>query len=461
MTILKSTGMKKFVLYTTLATTLFCSCEKIIEQEPQASLDATTAFNNRQSVEAGIIGVYDAFQSASYYGVSYTLLAELGADITSHTGSFPSYLEIKNRNITTNNTDVSSLWNQIYVAINRANTVLAAAENITDAAFNKPVALAELRFLRGVAYFDLLRLWGGTVDGYNKATGKGVPLRLQPTLTGADAAATQRATEADLWAQIHADLDFAVQNAPATAATGRLTKNAALGMSARAELYQNNFEQAEAWATQIIDQYAAQARGGLAANYADIWATKNTKPESIWELQFTATDANSLRFYYYGRNEVASSAELGAAHEAGDTRKAVNYTPTSVATTFKQLKYFRADGTDNIPLLRLAEVYLIRAEARARKAAPDILGAQTDLNVVRSRAGLLPTTAATPDALLEAVLQERRIELAHEAHRWFDLRRTGRAAATLGIPETFRVLWPIPQRERETSGFIIDQNDGY
>lgn len=440
---------------------MFCSCKKIIEQEPQASLDANTAFNSRQSVEAGIIGVYDAFQSASYYGVSYTLLAELGADIISHTGSFPSYLEIRNRNITTNNVDVSNLWNQIYVAINRANTVLAAAENITDPAFAKEAALAELRFLRGVAYFDLLRLWGGSIEGYNTANGKGVPLRLNPTLTGADAAPTQRATEAEVWTQILSDLDFAVQNAPATAATGRVTKNAALGMSARAELYRNNFEQAEALASQVLDPFATQPRGGLAASYADIWATKNTRPESIWELQFTATDANSLRFYYYGRNEIASSAELGAAHEAGDTRKAVNYTPTSIATTFKQLKYFRPDGTDNILLLRLAEVYLIRAEARARKAAPDVLGAQADLNIVRSRAGLLPTLAATPDALLEAVLQERRIELAHEAHRWFDLRRTGKAVSTLGIAETFRVLWPIPQRERETSGFIVDQNEGY
>ena len=458
--------MKKSLIYISLAATLFASCEKIIEQEPQTSLDATTAFNNRQSVEAGIIGVYDAFQSASYYGVSYTLLAELGADNTSHTGSFPSYLEIKNRNITTNNVDLSNLWNQIYVVINRVNTVLAAAEGITDAAFNKPVALAELRFLRGVAYFDLLRLWGGNITGYNMTGGKGVPLRLVPTLTGADAAATARVTEAEVWTQILADLDFAVQNAPVPSTTvsvaaGRLTKNAALGMAARAELYRNNFDAAETLATQILTQYTAVARGGLAANYADVWATKNTRPESIWELQFTATDANSLRFYYYGRNEVASSAALGDAHEAGDTRKAVNYTPTAIATTFKQLKYFRPDGTDNIPLLRLAEIYLIRAEARARKAVPDIAGAQADLNIVRSRAGLEGTAAATTDAMLDAVLQERRVELAHEAHRWFDLRRTGRAATVLAIPETFRVLWPIPQRERETSGFLIDQNEGY
>ena len=111
--------------------------------------------------------------------------------------------------------------------------------------------------------------------------------------------------------------------------------------------------------------------------------------------------------------------------------------------------------------MRLAEIYLIRAEARARKATSDIVGSTADLDLVRSRAGLTPTTAVTSPAMLDAILKERRVELAHEAHRWFDLRRTNRLISTLAIPETFRALWPIPQRERETSGFIIEQNTGY
>lgn len=435
------------------------ACKKVLDQQPQASLDAATAFNNRQSVEAGIIGVYDALQSASYYGVDFSLLTELGSDNLNHTGSFPSYLEVKNRNIATNNANITNIWNQIYVVINRANTVLQSAENLSDPAFNKAASVAELRFLRAFAYFDLLRLYGGTPEGYNKPNGKGVPLTLTPTLTASDAAARPRATEAEVWTQILADLDYAIANLPATAANGRASKNAATGIKARAQLYRENFSDAETLATQIISQFAAQPRGGLAADYAGIFANKNTKPESIWELQFTATDANSLRFYYYGRNEVASSASLGNAHETGDLRKAVNYAPSG--NTFKQLKFFRADGTDNIVVLRLAEIYLIRAEARARKAPADTAGAKADLNIVRSRAGLPNTTAATPAELVDAVLKERRIELAHEGQRWFDLRRTGRVVSTLGLTEPFRALWPVPQRERETSGFVIEQNPGY
>ncbi len=451
--------MKKILFFLVLGPVIFGSCKKILDQRPQASLDASTAFITRQSVDAGIIGVYDAFQSSSYYGVDFSLLSELGSDNLNHTGSFPSYLEIKNRNIATNNANVSGIWNQTYVAINRANTVLQSAEGITDAAFIKNVAIGELRFLRSLAYFDLLRLYGGTPAGYNKPDGKGVPLFLTPTLTAADAAAKPRATEAQVFTQILSDLDFAIANLSTTAANGRATKNAAIALKARVQLYREDFADAEGLSSQIISQYSGQARGGLAANYADIYGAKNTKPESIFELQFTATDANNLRFYYYGRNEVASSTSLGSAHEAGDLRKPVNYAPSG--TTFKQLKFSRADGTDNIVLIRLAEIYLIRAEARARKAIPDIIGSQADLNVVRNRAGLTNTIALTASDLFTAILQERRIELAHEGHRWFDLRRTNRLLSTLGITDAYRSLWPIPQRERETSGFIIEQNPGY
>lgn len=451
--------MKKIILFLAFGALLLSSCKKILDQRPQASLDASTAFTTRQAVDAGIIGVYDAFQSSSYYGVDFSLLSELGADNLNHTGSFPSYLEIKNRNIATNNANVTGTWNQIYVVINRANTVLQSAVGITDAAFNKNAALGELRFLRGLAYFDLQRLWGGAPDGYNKPNGKGVPLFTTPTLVAGDAAAKPRATEAEVYTQIISDLDYAIANLPTTAANGRATKNAAIALKARLQLYREDFADAESLATQIISQFSSQARGGLAADYAGIFSTKNTKPESIFELQFTATDANNLRFYYYGRNEVASSSSLGNAHEAGDLRKPVNY--ASSGSVFKQLKFFRADGTDNIILIRLAEIYLIRAEARARKATPDIPGSQADLNIVRNRAGLANTTAAIPADLLTAILQERRIELAHEGQRWFDLRRTNRLLSTLGITDAYRALWPIPQRERETSGFLIDQNPGY
>jgi hypothetical protein len=114
--------------------------------------------------------------------------------------------------------------------------------------------------------------------------------------------------------------------------------------------------------------------------------------------------------------------------------------------------------------LRTAELYLIRAEARLRKPSPsatDIEGGLADLNVVRVRAGLSPLVSTSVDVILDAILAERRVELAHEGHRLFDLRRYNKTGAFLGISEAFRNLWPIPQREVLTSGGIITQNDKY
>ncbi|MFN4912563.1 MAG: RagB/SusD family nutrient uptake outer membrane protein, partial [Bacteroidota bacterium] len=149
------------------------------------------------------------------------------------------------------------------------------------------------------------------------------------------------------------------------------------------------------------------------------------------------------------------------AHEVGDLRRGINVTVAAPGIPAnKTRKFSRTAGDDNIILIRLAELYLIRAEARARKTPSDIAGAQADLNVIRTRAGLAPTTAATTADLILAIQQERRIELAHEGHRWFDLRRYNNYGA-VGITEAFRSLWPIPQREVLTSGNIITQNSGY
>jgi hypothetical protein len=162
-----------------------------------------------------------------------------------------------------------------------------------------------------------------------------------------------------------------------------------------------------------------------------------------------------------GRNEITSSASLNSAHEAGDIRKPINVTVASPGIPAnKTRKFSRVPGDDNIILIRLAELYLIRSEARARKPTPDITGSQNDLNVIRNRAGLSNTTATTVTDLISAIKRERRVELAHEGHRWFDIRRYN-SIGDVGITESFRALWPIPQRETLTSAGVIAQNPGY
>lgn len=463
---------KFIVTLVTLGALVNASCQKeVLDQSPQASLPAATAIKDAASVNAAILGIYSGLQSGNYYGLRYQAFADLYTDNLSHVGTFPSFAQIGNKAILTDNTEGTNMWNSMYSAINRANTVIAAIPNITDGALNKDQRMAEARALRALIYFDLIRYWGGSNTGFNKAGGVGVPLRLTPTLTEADAAPTARASEADVLAQVLADLDYAIGVSAFgnTNTNGRISKDAAKALKARVALYMGDYTTAEALATDVIASGRYTMTPG--ATYKDIWANKNTK-ESLWEIQFEPTNSNSIAFFYYattagGRNEISTSTSLNTAHEAGDLRKSVNATTTGGgATNLKTLKYIRVStGDDNVVLFRLAELYLIRAEARALKASPDLVGSLADLNVIRTRAGLANSAASTAADLMTAIMQERRIELAHEGHRFFDLKRTNLLGTTLSSnfsgSNAFRALWPIPQRETLNSGGVITQNTGY
>ncbi|MEN9831852.1 MAG: hypothetical protein RLZZ487_1457, partial [Pseudomonadota bacterium] len=112
----------------------------------------------------------------------------LYAGVIAHTGTFPTFAQFANRQILPDNTNVTNMWNAIYGGINRVNTIIASAETLNDPAFNKTQAIGEARFLRGLMYFDLLRAFGGSSNGFNKG-GRGVPVRTSPTLSPNDAAA--------------------------------------------------------------------------------------------------------------------------------------------------------------------------------------------------------------------------------------------------------------------------------
>jgi len=459
-----------------LSAVLGTSCQKeTLDQKPQASLDATTAIKDAASLTAATLGIYSGFQSGNYHGLRYFAFADLYADNMIHTGTFPSFATIANKQILPDNTELGSMWNSMYSTINRANTVIAAIPSIADQSVVKDNVIAEARILRANVYFDLIRYWGGSKTGFNQAGGVGVPLVLTPTLVEADAAPRVRATEATVLGQVITDLDFAIgiSTFANKNVTGRVGKDYAKALRARVALYMGDYATAQTYATELITSTRYALTAG--ADYKNIWALKNTS-ESLWEIQYEPTNANSIAFFYYttatgGRNEIATATGLNTAHEAGDLRQSVNATATGgTASNLKTLKFTRvATGDDNVVMFRLSELYLIRAEARAQ-IGTDLVGALSDVNVVRARAGLAVSAAATTADLMTAILKERRIELAHEGHRFFDLKRTNSLATTLGaasfgvvglIDNGFRALWPIPQREVLTSGGIIAQNTGY
>jgi hypothetical protein len=258
---------------------------------------------------------------------------------------------------------------------------------------------------------------------------------------------------------IEQELEATVPNLPADRVDGRATRAAANALLARVYLEEGKHALARDRATTVISNTEYR----LVPNYRDIWATKNSD-ESIFELQYSINNQNTLAFWFFpqaigGRYGFAPSLNLFNAFEAGDTRRA-----TTIALSGSNRyggKYTRiANGDDHVVVLRLAEMYLIRAEANARLGA-DPTVVRGDINVVRARAGLaaLATTVTNQTALLDAILQERRVELAMEGHRFFDLRRLGRAQQVLNLSAE-RLLFPIPQRERDVNPNLT-QNPGY
>jgi starch-binding outer membrane protein, SusD/RagB family len=447
--------MKKFFLMLLLGSVMTMGCQKILDQKPLSSLNATTAFTSGPAVTAGLLGAYNSFQNSSYYGTDYTLLCDLEADNLDHTGSYPTYEQVKNRAITADNTNVLNTWNTIYQGINRVNTIIADIPTIKDASFDSAAAHGEAAFLRAFMYFDLMRFWGGTPSGYSDPNGEGVPLVLTPTFTATDAAPHARSNAGAVYAQILADLSYAIANIPAVNDAGRANTMAATAFRARVEMYIGQYDAAAADAESVIT-----ASSGLFPSYPGIFLAKNVASESIFELQFSATNQNGLYFYYYGRDEVATDSSVYYAYNSTvDTRLPVNF--FNFDGVIGTSKYDDADGSQDISLIRLSEMYLIHAEAVLRGSNPDIATATSDLNTVRARSNATPTTAVTVSDLETAILLENRLEFPHECHRWFDLRRLGLAASTFGITDSTKVLWPIPQSEVLTSGNVIGQNPGY
>jgi hypothetical protein len=314
--------------------------------------------------------------------------------------------------------------------------------------------LGESYFMRAFHFFYLANFFGG------------VPLSLDPiALNNAN---LPRATKAEVYAQVISDLKTAEDLLPGTY-TGtlhaRVNKYAVEAMLARVYLYQKDYTNAVTYATKVI--------GATDVTYslADLsTAFKTSSAETI--LQFATT------YGYASFSYRASSATtipnfylydtFMKSFEDGDNRKTVWVDSlVSGGVTYRRINKYKLGtataGDEYNVVLRLAEQYLIRAEANAQ--LNNVSASQTDLNAIRTRAGLGNTTAATKETLLTAIAQERKVELFGEfGHRWFDLVRTGQADAVLSQAKSTWLardtVLPIPYAEIQNN-LKLTQNPGY
>jgi hypothetical protein len=434
---------------------LASSCKKILDTEPELYVSETQSIVDKKSADAALTGAYNTLSQSSNQGVTFRYVVNLASDNLKWVGNTPTNREFDVYDIFATNTRVAELWGSTYKTINIANNIIATIPVINDVTFSQADrnnSRGEAYFLRAYSYFDLVRLWGN------------VPIQTNPTKTTADAQGVGNSTAAQVYKQVEQDLDSAEALLSSTVNRNRANKFTAKALKARLYLYQKDWVKAESYATELINN---TANFKLVKPYNLFFASKNTT-ESIFEIDYTVNNKNSWATNWFASNITGGKKELLPTDEfiaiakdpnAGGDRSALLLTISGV--TYGNMNFKLATGDDQVYAIRIAEMYLIRAEAKAENAIPDLTGALQDLNVIRSRANV-PAIASVVDKndLVNKILQERRIEFAYESQRWFDLIRKGKAQTVLGITDANKLLFPIPKQQILVNPALV-QNPGY
>lgn len=435
---------------------LLFSCEEFLELEaPSTLLASESVFTSGTEVESAIAGVYAQFHREVSGRTSISVYYGLYADELNNFRE--SNVALFENELNPETTTVHRFWNLFYSYIYRLNSIIQGIE--TSSTLSNDVAKrlgSEARFLRAYFYFHLVNMYGDI-----------------PAVTTTDYqtnASITRSPVAEIYERIIIpDLVFARDNFSEEYVNEipqiRPNKSAASALLAKVYLYTENWEGAEIQSSSIIDAGLYQL-----ITLDDVFF--ETSEELIWHLErpnqtFPTFEANT----YIIRSTptfVSLSDDLIAGFEEGDNRLdqwvgSIEFNGAPVYFPFKYKTRF-GDSDERLAMFRLGEQYLIRAEARAQQN--NIAGAQADLNMIRNRAGLPNTTANDQNTLLEAIFNERRVELFTEfGNRWFDMKRTGKADAILGaikpLWDDTDILWPVPPSEFQRNPGLGEQNPGY
>lgn len=444
-------------------TFFFTACKKFIQvPAPSNQVISSTVFLDDAGATAAITGIYsEMMNNPNQFCTGQTsLYAGLSADELSYYTT-ANQQEFEKNEISQTNHGIIGIyfWNTAYKYIYTANLCIEGLNQSTALTPSlKNSLMGEAKFIRAFCYFYLVNFFGDVplITNFNYEVNASIP----------------RSPLASVYNQIIADLKEAQSLLPAAYVSAdklRPIKYAATALLARAYLYTKDYSSAEREATNIISSNAYS----LVSNLNNVFLKGST--ETIWQLYPVNTVWNT----WEGRDLVPSSASsipqylvtssLLNAFEPNDARRTAWVASKTIAGTSYTYPYKYKVYGNNAPqteyyiVFRLAEQYLIRAEARAQQN--NSTGALADLNSIRNRAGLPNSTANNQPALLSAIEQERRIELMFEwGHRWFDLKRTGRADAVLGaLKPTWQptdALWPLPVAQLNANP-ALKQNPGY
>ncbi|MGK6351409.1 RagB/SusD family nutrient uptake outer membrane protein [Parapedobacter sp. DT-150] len=458
------------------------SCSKdLLEPDMLTSLSDASAFDTPDRIEAQVNGLYASMKDGGFYGGRLIIYNELRADeFIMNKPNIVTGQQTWLHSVNSSTSEVNSLWSNGYATINRVNTFLEGLEinrnKISDELYANYAG--EAKFVRALSYFALLQMYAKPYVMDNGAS-PGLPLRLNAERTSANNELA-RSSVAEVYAQILSDLDEAEAGLPNTQGdavknTIRAHKNTAIALKMRVYLVRGEYSQVVTEGNKIVSPTApfrapSGVENGLEGDITAVFGGSYAGSESVFSLPFTAQETpgtqNQLAYYFnsapgnaeFYLNPLGTLSDPTFSASSTDARKNL----VLVNTGQKWLSKYKVPSTfsDWIPVIRYADVLLMQAEALARTSASDLSRSVALLNAVRQRSDsnyeFAPASTGSQEALINTILQERKIELLGEGARVPDLLRLqlplpGKSSAG-GIsptvdPDDSKYIWPMSGNE--------------
>jgi len=452
--------MKKFSIYILLvAITGAAGCDKKLDLKNPQTISVEDAFSTSDKVKNVLVANYASMGSGSLFGGDALWMSELMASDgeLNWVGTYPEPRQIWSKSILLNNAYVRDTYSQAYRVIFNANNIIANAGIVV--AVDRAKVIAEAKFQRAMAYFELIKYFGEKPFFAGSATTlKGVPLITAPGPTAPQDPSYNlpRASVDDVYKQIILDFTDAETNLPATNGFYANKPSASLAL-ARVYLQQDKFAEARDAANRCIT--VATANGfSLESNYEDAFNNDVNSSEDLFAMQVTDQAGTNSCFTFF-------STDTYGARDGDIEVTSVHYNKYSPTDSRRNLFFFEygewrcgkwRDVYKNVKVMRLAEAYLTRAECNNRMGTAVGATVDADLNRTRSRAGLAP---AIVGATLAQIVAERELELAFEGQGLWDAKRL--RLNIDGKPwNDNKLTFPIPERERNINPALA-QNPGY
>lgn len=464
----------KYIIPTIILIMVLGSCEEQLSVKPPQALPAELALSSEENVLRVMMGAYAGLGDGALLGGDMLFFSELLAadDEIVFTGTFSTPAEVFSKAILTTNSDVRDAWLEGYNTINIVNNVLNAIEKgVIEDASTASITQGESLFIRGLIYFELVKFFGLPYSDGNATTNLGVPIVLEPTSAINESSLVERATVQEVYNRAITDLSDAVSLLPAY--NGEFANSvAAHSVLARIYMqmgqYQNALDATNAAFTAAASDYS------LSSNYENAFNRDGNSIEDVFSMQVTNTDGtNGMQLYYAaeqygGRGDLEVLVKHPGFYDPADLRLAFHYLdPTTGDTRVGKWR----DNNKNVGAIRMAELYLNRAECNFRISGSSA-SVDADINILRARANLTNITVTD----LNQIFLERKLELAHEGQAIHDFKRTQGAFYLLepgaglvnatgdGLVDGFaydanKLVYPIPDREMQANDNLVQNAD--